>query len=299
MAMALVPVAGCAVTGGEGDSTGQAPEPSESAPGSAEVSLDLSAEFEGLEEEFDARLGVYAVDTGSGREVAFQEDERFAFASTFKALLAGVVLSEHSPEEMDRVVVFDESVLVTHSPVVEEHTGTGMSLTELCDAAVRYSDNAAANVLLDEIGGPEGFTEKLAALTGDEVTRLDRYELEMAEGLPGDERDTSTAKALVGSLEAFVVGDVLSEGHREALVDMMVRNTTGDDLIRAGTPEGWVVGDKTGGGGHGTRHDLGVVWPDEGEPIVLAVMSSRDEEGAETDDALIAEATEMVLEALD
>lgn len=298
MSMVLVPVVGCASPGADGGSAERDPAPSENVPGSADVSLDLSAEFEALEEEFDARLGVYARDTGSDGEVAFQEDERFAFASTFKALLAGVVLSEHSPEEMERVVDFDEGVLVPHSPVAEENTDTGMSLTELCDAAVRYSDNAATNVLLDEIGGPEGFTEKLEELTGDEVTRLDRYEVEMSEGVPGDERDTSTAEALTGSLEAFVVGDALPEGQREVLVDLMVRNTTGDDLIRAGVPEGWDVGDKTGMGGYGTRNDIGVVWPDEGEPIVLAVMSSRDDEGAETDDALIAEATEVVMEAL-
>src|SRR5699024_9202868 len=103
--------------------------------------------------------GVYAVDTGSGTEVAFQEEERFAFASTFKSLLAGVVLSENSSEEMERVVDFDEGVLERHSPVVEENMGSGMSLLELCDATVRFSDNAAANLLLEEIGGPEGFTD--------------------------------------------------------------------------------------------------------------------------------------------
>src|SRR5699024_3498919 len=130
------------------------------------------------------------------------------------------------------------------------------------------------------------------------VTHRARYETEMSEAGPGDERDASTAEALAGSLEAFALGDVLPEEHREVLVDLMVRNTTGEDLIRAGVPEGWTVGDKTGNGGYGTRNDIGVLWPEEGDPIVLAVLSSRDEEGAEHDDALIAEATEVVVEAL-
>lgn len=284
---------GCATPGGEGETA--APSPSE---GVAEAVPDLSAEFEALEEEFDARLGVYAVDTGSGAEVAFQEEERFAFASTFKALLAGVVLSENSLEEMERVVEFDEGVLVPHSPVVEENVGSGMSLLELCDAAVRYSDNAAANLLVEEVGGPEGFTEALGELTGDEVTNLVRYEVDLNAGEPGDERDTSTAEALVGSLEGFTLGDVLPEERREVLVDLLVHNTTGDDLVRAGVPEGWTVGDKTGAAGYGTRNDIAVLWPEEGDPVVLAVLSSRDEEGAEYDDALIAEATEVVVEAL-
>ncbi len=260
--------------------------------------MDYAAEFEALEEEFDARLGVYALDTGSEAEVAFRADERFGFLSTFKALLVGVVLSENSLEEMDRVVEYGEEDLVDHSPVVEENLGSGMSLMELSDATVRFSDNAAANLLLEEIGGPEGFGESLVELTGDEVTNPVRWETELNDVGPGDDRDTSTPEALVGSLEAFTLGDVLPEDRREVLVDLLVRNTTGDELIRAGVPEGWVVGDKTGGGG-GMRNDVAVVWPEEGDPIVMAVLTTRNEEGVEFDNALIAEATEVVVEALD
>ncbi len=288
--VALVPVVGCGPQGADGGEAAR----SESA-----AVVDYAAEFEALEEEYGSQLGVYALDTGSGAEVAFQEGERFAFASTFKALLAGVVLSENSLEEMERVVTFDEGVLVSHSPVVEENLDSGMSLLELCDATVRFSDNAAANLLLEEIGGPEGFTESLGELTGDDVTILERYEVEMSSAVPGEVRDTSTPKAMAGSLEAFALGDVLPEDRREVLVDLMVRNVTGDDLIRAGVPEGWVVGDKTGNGGYGTRNDIAVLWPEEGDPIVLAVMSSVGVEDAEHDDALIAEATEVVVEALD
>ncbi|GAB3717068.1 class A beta-lactamase Bla1 [Nocardiopsis nanhaiensis] len=296
--VALVPLVGCGASEGAGGAGAGGVSESPAA------SVDLAAEFGALEEEFDARLGVYAVDTGSGEEVAFREGERFAFASTFKALLAGVVLSENSLEEMERVVVYGEEDLVDHSPVTEENVGSGMSLLELSDATVRYSDNAAANLLLDELEGPEGldgperFGAALVELAGDEVTRPVRWETELNEAAPGDERDTSTPEALAGSLEAFVLGDVLPEERREVLVDLLERNTTGDDLIRAGVPEGWVVGDKTGGGGYGTRNDIAVVWPEEGEPVVLSVLSSRGSEDAEWDDALVAEATEVVVEAL-
>lgn len=287
-ALALVPLVGCG-TAGEGASEEVS---------SADALVDVEAEFEALEAEYDTRLGVYALDTGSGEEVEFREDERFAFASTFKSLLAGVVLSENSLEEMERVITYDEDVLVSHSPITEENVGTGMSLLELCDATVRFSDNAAANLLLEELGGPEGFTESLEELTGDDVTTLDRYETDMSAAVPGDERDTSTPEALAGSLEAFTLGDVLPEDRREVLVDMLVRNTTGDAVIRAGVPEGWVVGDKTGTGGYGTRNDIAVVWPEEGDPIVLAVLSTMEVEDAEPQDSLIAEATEVVVEAL-
>ncbi|WP_150239615.1 class A beta-lactamase [Nocardiopsis quinghaiensis] len=257
----------------------------------------MDSEFAHLEEEFDARLGVYALDTGTDRAVGFQADERFAYCSTFKVLAFGAVLDRTPVDELDRVVTFSGADLVFHSPVTREHVSTGMTLREIGDAALRHSDNTASNLLFEELGGPQGLDEALREI-GDDVTSVDRIAPEMAEAVPGDVRDTSTPRAMATSLREFALGDVLSEDKRGVLVEMMRANTTGDDLIRAGVPEGWEVGDKTGACGYGTRHDIGVLWPPEGAPIVLAVMSGRDEAGAEYDDALIARATEMVVGAL-
>lgn len=259
--------------------------------------LRMDAEFTRLKEEFGARLGVHAIDTGTGRTVEFQADERFAYCSTFKVLAFGAVLARTPVDELDRVVTFSEEDLVFHSPITQEHVSTGMTLREIGDAALRHSDNTASNLLFAELGGPQGLGEALREI-GDDVTSVDRIAPEMAEAVPGDVRDTSTPRAMATSLRHFALGDVLPEDKRDILVDMMRANTTGDDLIRAGVPEGWEVGDKTGACGHGTRHDIGVLWPPEGAPVVLAVMSSRDEAGAEYDDALIARATETTVGAL-
>ncbi|PDP89421.1 class A beta-lactamase [Glycomyces fuscus] len=302
---ALVPIALLSPTGCSppADPAGPAaPPPSAEAAGTARPVQPSDAvrrdpEFERLEEEFDARLGVYALDTGTGRVVEFQADERFAYCSTFKALAFGAVLDRTPVDELDRVVTFSEADLVFHSPVAREHVATGMTLREIGDAALRHSDNTASNLLVEELGGPKALEEALRGI-GDDVTRVDRLAPEMAEAVPGDDRDTSTPRAMATSLRAFALGDVLPEDGREVLVDMMRANTTGDDLIRAGVPEGWTVGDKTGACGYGTRHDVGVLWPPEGAPVVLAVMSSRDEAGAGYDDALVARATETVVGAL-
>jgi beta-lactamase class A len=83
------------------------------------------------------------------------------------------------------------------------------------------------------------------------------------------------------------------------LTDWLVGNTTGDELIRAGLPDDWVVGDKTGNGGYGTRNDIAVAWPPDGDdPVVIAVLSSRDQEDADHDDQLIADAAAVVVAAL-
>jgi beta-lactamase class A len=250
-----------------------------------------------LEARFDARLGLVAVDTGSGRRVEHRPDERFAYASTFKALLAAVVLDRTTAEELDEVLTFTPSDLVTYSPVTEDRVATGMTRRELADAAVRYSDNTAANVLLEDIGGPEGLAAALRAV-GDDVTRPVRTETALNEAVPGDERDTSTPRALAGSLRAFAVDDALDAADRAVLNAWLEGNTTGDALIRAGAPAGWVVGDKTGSGGYGTRNDIAVLTPPGHAPVVLVVLSDKGWADAEHDDALIAEATRVALEAL-
>ncbi|NYJ32350.1 beta-lactamase class A [Nocardiopsis aegyptia] len=290
-AAALAPLAACSTPG-----AAESPAPSASPTASASAGA-AEADFARLEEDFDARLGVYALDTGSGEVVEYRADDRFAYCSTFKVPLFGAVLEQTTPEDLDRVITYTEDDLVNWTPITEQHVDTGMSLRDLGDAALRYSDNTAANLLLEEVGGPDAMEAALREI-GDDVISVDRIEPDLSEGVPGDERDTSTPRAMATTLEAFTLGDVLPEEESDMIVEMMRGNTTGDDLIRAGVPDDWEVGDKTGSGGYGTRNDIAVLWPPEGDPIVLAVMSSRDQEDAEHDDALIAQAAEVVVDTL-
>ncbi|GAA5017040.1 class A beta-lactamase [Streptomyces siamensis] len=253
--------------------------------------------FTALEREFDARLGVFAVDTGTSTIVAHRADERFAYASTYKALAAAAVLDQNRLEDLARIVHYAQDDLVDHSPITEQHVDTGMSLRALCDAAVRYSDNTAGNLLFDELNGPKGFQNALAAL-GDDTTQADRYEPALNEATPGDRRDTSTPRALAADLREFGLGDTLDAAERALLIDWLKRNTTGDNLIRAGVPGTWSIGDKTGSASHGTRNDIALAWPPHAAPVIIVVLSSRDAQDADYDDRLIARAAEVVVTAL-
>ncbi|MFE7869510.1 class A beta-lactamase [Micromonospora humida] len=253
---------------------------------------DRNHAFRQLEERFDARLGIYAIDTGTGRTVEYRADERFAYCSTFKALAAAEILDGTTDAELDRVVRYSADDLVTYSPITEKHVANGMTLRAIADAAVRHSDNTAANLLLRRLGGPPGFRQKLREL-GDEITEPARSETALNEAKPGDRRDTSTPRVLARDLRAYVVGDALEPADRDVLTGWLRGNTTGDELIRAGVPDGWIVGDKTGAGGYGTRNDIAVLWPPDRAPIVLAVLSTRDTKDASYDDALIARAAEV------
>ncbi|MFI7249216.1 class A beta-lactamase [Micromonospora chalcea] len=260
-------------------------------------SVPAPAELAALERRFGARIGVYAVDTGTGRTLAHRADERFAYASTCKALAAGAMLAATSGADRDRVVRYRRADLVAHSPVTERHVETGMTLRDAAEAAVRYSDNTAGNLLFDALGGPAGFERALREV-GDQVTRPARTEPELNAATPGDERDTSTPRALAGSLRAYALGEALPSADRDLLLGWMRASTTGSGLVRAGVPAGWQVADKSGTGGYGTRNDIAVVWPPDRAPIVLAVMSSRDSRDAEPDDALVAQAAQATVTAL-
>ncbi|MCU5376006.1 class A beta-lactamase Bla1 [Bacillus cereus] len=254
-------------------------------------------DFSNLEKKFDARLGVYAIDTGTNQTISYRPNERFAFASTYKALAAGVLLQQNPIEKLNEVITYTKEDLVEYSPVTEKHVDTGMTLGEIAEAAVRYSDNTAGNILFHKIGGPKGY-EKALRQMGDRVTMSDRFETELNEAIPGDNRDTSTAKAIATNLKSFTVGNALPDHKRNILTEWMKGNATGDKLIRAGVPTDWIVGDKSGAGSYGTRNDIAIVWPPNRAPIIIAILSSKDEKEATYDNQLIAEATEVIVNAL-
>ncbi|SDN23691.1 class A beta-lactamase [Allokutzneria albata] len=287
-AVALLPVAGCARPETPAPAQTSSPVP---APPPTDERL-----FE-LERKFDARLGVYAVATGTGRTIAHRADERFAFCSTFKGLAAAAVLHHNPMSHLDTVVKYTKDDLLKNATITPRHLETGMTIRQLCDAAVRFSDGTAGNLLLRDLGGPARLTEYARGL-GDTVTRMDRIEPAITEATPGDPRDTTSPRAFGATYQKIVLGDALPPEKRAFLRDLLERNTTGAQRIRAGVPGGWTVADKTGTGDYGTLNDIGIVWPPNSPPIVIAIMSSKAAKDAKYDQALIAEAAAHVATAL-
>jgi beta-lactamase class A len=253
--------------------------------------------FAQLERQFGARLGVYVLDTRTGRTITYRADDRFAYASTYKVLMAGVALREDSAADLAHVVTYTTADLQSYSPVTAKHVATGMTVDDLIAAALQYSDNTAANLLLNQLGGPSGLRTALRGL-GDTTTHVDRNEPTVNTATPGDIRDTSTPRALGTDLREFVLGNLLPASRREQLTSWLLGNTTGGPYVRAGVPAGWKVGDKTGNADYGTRNDIAIAWPPTGGPVVIAVESDRHAQDAASADALIADATKTGVAAL-
>src|SRR6201992_3978416 len=110
-----------------------------------------------IEKDHGGRLGVFAVDTGTGRTLAHRADERFLMCSTFKGLLAAQVLSrvDAGKEDLARLMKYTEKDLIFTSPVTKAHVAEGaMSVGALCQAIVEVSDNTAAVLLMRSAAGP-------------------------------------------------------------------------------------------------------------------------------------------------
>ncbi|MFF3109243.1 class A beta-lactamase [Kitasatospora sp. NPDC057904] len=285
-------------TSGTSGTSGSTNAAAPTATATATVAATTDDSFKGLEQQFGARLGVYALDTGSGREVSYRADERFAFASTIKSLATGALLRKASDEQLDKVVAYRQEDVLAWAPITSQHVATGMKVRDLAAAAIQYSDNTAANLVTAELGGPAAVQQSLREL-GDTTTSVDRTEPTLNEATPGDTRDTSTPRAFAADLRRYALGDTLTEDRRRLLTDWLAGNTTGDPYIRAGVPSDWKIGDKTGNGGYGTRNDVALAWPAGGRsPIVIVVLSDRGKAGATSDDALIARATKAVVGTL-
>ncbi|MFI1237469.1 class A beta-lactamase [Nocardia salmonicida] len=266
---------------------------------STSATVPATATFADMEAKYGARLGLSVVDTGSGATVDYREGERFPMASTFKGLACGALLQAHplSTGYFDQVIRYTAADIVVNSPETEKHVDTGMTVTALCDAAITQSDNTAGNMLLRLLGGPEGFTAFLRTL-GDTVSRLDRWEPELNTAIPGDERDTTTAAALVANYRALVVGTALPEPERAQLATWLKASKTGAKRIKAGLPTDWIVGDKTGSPAYGSALDVAIAWPPNRAPLVLAVLTTKPDQNAEPSNDLVAEATKAAVAQL-
>lgn len=235
---------------------------------------DLPAATAALERKTGGRIGLAVLDAGTRARADYRADERFPMCSTFKFLAAAFVLAraDRGDEDLERRIQFGERDLVPpYSPVTRDRVhGQGMSLAELCEAAVTLSDNTAGNLVLASFGGPAaltGFTRSL----GDDTTQLDRTEPDLNEAAPNDPRDTTSPAAMLELMRKILLNDVLAPHSRERLIGWMQRSPTGDARLKAGLPKEWRVAGKTGSGQNGSAAHVAVVWRPGEVPFLISV----------------------------
>lgn len=263
-----------------------------------EQGMALDEMLASLEKQHQVKIGVYVLDTGSNKGIFYHADDRFAYCSTSKVLIVGALLRQEPLDGLKKIVSYNQKDVLPYAPITAKHVETGMSLAELCSAALRVSDNTAANLLLAHIGGVNALKKSLRQI-GDAVTEPSRIEPMLNEAVPEDLRDTSTPRQLAIDYQTYLLGDLLPVEKKRLLVNWMSGNKVTDTLIRAGLPKEWSVVDKSGSGGYGTRNDVAIITPPGRKPIVLAILTTHQGENAPIEDALVAETAKIVYARLE
>lgn len=266
-------------------------------PDNSQLTDDVDKQLADLEKKTGGRLGVSVLDTETNISLGHREEERFPLCSTYKALAAGFVLArvDQGTEKLDRRVNYGKDKVVTYSPATEKHADAdGMTVAELCNAAITLSDNTAGNLLLESFGGPAALTAWLRT-TGDTETRLDRNEPDVNQAVKDDPRDTTTPDAMLDSIGLLTLGNTLSETSKDQLINWLVANTTGNNRLRAGLTKEWKVGDKTGTGNNGSYADVAVIWPPDRGPILVTTFVAEATASAKDVEAIFAEVGKIVV----
>lgn len=249
-----------------------------------------------LEKRIGGRVGVYLRDITGRVLVAHRASERFPMCSTFKFLLAAAALKRVDQGQMtlDQVLNYGEADLLSYAPVTKANVAKGgLPLSDLCAAAVTMSDNTAANVILRSLGGPQGITA-FARSIGDQDTRLDRNEPDLNTAIPGDPRDTTTPQAIGEDMARLLSGNALAPASQQLLENWMIASKTGLKRLRAGLPNGWIVGDKTGSGANGTANVIAIVRPGNRATLFASIYLTGSIVEAEELDAVHVEAGRII-----
>lgn len=258
----------------------------------------LAATIDRIERELDARIGLVIHDSGSDWSFSHRADERFLMASTFKTMLCGAVLNLVDVGEIDLAepIAIKAEDILDYAPVTEAMVGNTMSVGDLCHAALDMSDNTATNLLIDRIGGPRNVTDFLRSID-DPISRVDRREPDLNTFIPGDPRDTTSPDAMVSTMAALLIGDALSATSRAQLVDWMSAGGVTGALIRASTPKGWRVADRSGSADF-NRNIVAMVTPPDRNPYFIAIFLSDAEADFDTRNAAVIALSEAVMQVV-
>ncbi len=261
------------------------------------ASTNIDSAIKQAEQQLGAKVGVSVLNANGDSLYGYNSDQRFPLMSTFKTLACAKLLHDNQITKgmMDKTYPVTAEAILDYAPVFKDKVGTEVSLKDACFATMTTSDNSAANFVLAHIGGAEGVTKFLID-NGDNVTRLDRIEPLLNEATPGDKRDTTTPYAMNETITKLVLGDALNPASKAQLTEWMKANKVSNGLFRSVLPQGWVIADRSGAGGYGSRGITAVVWNEQKQPLVISVYLTGTEASIPERDKEIAKIGNAIFE---
>jgi beta-lactamase class A len=263
----------------------------------ANAESNIQKNLSDLEKSAHGRLGISAIDTNNNYQIEYKDNERFAFCSVNKVIGVSAILKQNMKDKnlLQQKIKYQKKDIVDYSPITEKNAAREMTISELCAAAIKYSDNTAINLLMKKLGGLDA-VNRFARSIGDNQFRIDRWEPELSTAIPGDIRDTTTPLAMTTSFQKLTYGDVLAAPQHDLLITWLLENTTGNERIRAGVPKNWSVGDKTGTGEYGTTNDVAIIWPTNCKPIIMTIFFTQPIKSAKKRNDVLAKAAHLLIQ---
>ena len=265
----------------------------------AQLPNEVSEKIHQVEADLGATVGVAVYNLSDNTRWRYNGDLRFPLMSTFKTLACAKLLADidRGVQTFEHSVIIEKEKLISWSPITENLVGEPFTLKQACSAVMQMSDNTAANIVLEGIGGPDELTRFMRSM-GDSVTRIDRIEPDLNEALPGDNRDTTTPDAMVNSLAELLYGDTLSASAAAQLKQWMMDNKVSDSLLRSVLPQGWSIADRSGAGGFGSRGITAIVWSGQQSPVVIAIYLTQTDASFDRRNRAIAEIGQAIFSRL-
>ncbi len=298
----------------------------------------LAARVQALGEGFDGDVGIAVHDLGEGWTAGYRADELFPQQSVSKLWVAIAVLDRLDAGELrisETVVVRREDLSVFHQPIRRfvDDDGYRTTIAELLSGAMAKSDNAANQVLMYRVGGPEAIQALLRAKGLDgirfgpgeralqsQIAGLEwrpEYSFgwlfqEAREQLPKEWRqqamqnyladpiDGAKPAAVVHALARLHRGELLSREATRHLLETMEASRTGPKRLRAGVAEGWTVAHKTGTGQvlgpvATGYNDVALITAPDGRTYAVAVMIGRTTRSVPARQELMADVARAVV----
>lgn len=246
-----------------------------------------------IERKHHVKVGIYAMDTNSGKNIAYNADDRFPFQSTSKLIAVSALLAKDNYQTLlNKEVVINPKDILFWDPISIKYINKKVTLNTLAEGAISYSDNTAINMIIRELGGLDSINT-FAYNLGNQSFKMMHYE-DNLNSTPSKNDDTSTPKDMALSVQKILFGGILTKQNKGLLIDWMRNSTTGYNRIRAGVPLGWAVAEKTGSGSYGVANDIGIAWSPNCKPIVLSIYTIGQRLNAKPNNVVIKEVTQAI-----
>lgn len=249
-------------------------------------------------------IGVGIMHLETRETTIVNEKHKFPMQSVFKFPLAMAVLDQVDKGKLslDQKIHITKKDLLpkTHSPLREKYPDGNVDITlaEILDATVSWSDNNGCDILFRLLGGPEIVQTYIHNLGVKDIAIVATEE-EMSRHWDVQFTNWCEPKAMLQLLNIFQKGKKLSKSSTDFLRKSMVDSPTGPKRIKGLLPKTAVVAHKTGTSGTNDKgvtaanNDVGIITLPDGKHIALVVYisnSTLDEKGRDLVIAQIAKA---------